>query len=73
MKKIFIEVQIIIFLNLFAFLVLWHILDAIFGRDVLYKLICLGISFLVLWVIMYFRTLPLIKKIQEIKEENDGN
>lgn len=73
MKKVILEVQIIIFINLFAFLVLWHILDAIFGRDVLYKLICLGLSFLVLWVIMYFRILPIIKKLQDIKEENNGS
>ncbi|MCH8518635.1 hypothetical protein LAT59_02655 [Candidatus Gracilibacteria bacterium] len=73
MKKIFFRVQIIIFLNLFAFLMLGHILDAIFEREVLWKLICLGISFLVLGVIMYFHILPLMKQIQDIKEENNGS
>lgn len=69
MKKIFLQIQIIIFINLFAFLLLWHILDAIFEREVFWKLIGLWVSFPVLWVIFYLKILPLYGKIQDIKEK----
>ena len=66
-KKIFIELQIIILVNLFAFLMLWHILDAIFQREVFWKLVCLGISLFVLLGIIYFRVRPLLHEIDKIK------
>ncbi len=66
MKKYFINITAIIFVNLFAFLTVWHILDAIFWSGVKFKLIFIFISIISLVFIMTFYLKKIIKELNNI-------
>lgn len=73
MGKIFINITLIIFLNLFAFLGVWHILDAIFQTWFKMKLILIIASIVPLIIIMHFYLKKVLKDLNNIKNDNTTN
>lgn len=73
LKKYLINITIIIFVNLFAFLAIWHILDTIFWTGGRFKLILVFVSVVSFTVIMFFYWKKIFKelnKIQKCKKKN---
>ena len=66
----------IILINLFAFLGLWFILDALFETEGLFVIVCLVLSVLsliVIWGIFMKKTLNEFKNISPEKEEKEND
>lgn len=68
MKSIFFKIQIFFFINLFAFLTLWHILDAFFGTGLLWKMISLGVSFIVFMLYIFKKIRPILQKLEHLQD-----
>lgn len=64
------NITLIILVNLFAFLSVWHILDAIFETNGTMKLILVFVSIVPLTIIMYFYLKKILKDLNNIKNEN---
>ncbi len=71
-KRMF-NITLIIVINLFAFLSLWHILDAIFKTKWTMKLVFVAISIVPLTIIMYFYLKKILTDLNNIKNENREN
>ncbi len=73
MKKIIFKYTVIILVNLFAFLLLWNILDSFFETGSKYLIICLVLSVLSLVFISSLFFKKTLKNLEMLKNENDTN
>jgi len=71
MKKILIKYTIIIFVNLFAFLWVWYILNAFFNSDGKILIMSLVLSVISLVIISYFFMKWNLNKLNNITEKEN--
>lgn len=73
MRKNLIRISIIIFLNLFAFLLFWIILGALFWNKEQFLILCVIVSIIPLLIFLYIETQSTLKELNNIsKEKKDG-
>ncbi len=75
MTKSFLKITLIIFLNLFAFLLFWIILGALFWNTKQFLVLMVIISLIPLTIILYLEIGKTLKELNNIskKQENDSN
>jgi len=73
MGKFFLKYTVIILVNLFAFLSIWHILDGIFNTKAKYTIIFLVLSIVSLALISHFFIKKNLKILNNIKTKDKTN
>lgn len=73
MSKNFIRISIIIFLNLFAFLLFWIILGPLFWNKEQFLILSVILSIIPLLIFLYIETQSTLKELNNIsKQKKDG-
>ena len=67
------KITLIIVVNLLAFLLIWHILDAIFETGNVLKLASVLVSLPVLGIIMYMKAGKILQELQEISNHGTND
>ena len=71
MKKFIFIYFLIISLNLFAFLVVWHIFDVVFSADWFYKIVFLILSVFSLIIISIFYIRTTLKNLTKLTKDKE--